>query len=50
MSFILDTCVVSELSKADPAPRVISWFNECPSELLYLSVLTLGELHCGIAR
>lgn len=50
MSFILDTCVVSELSKPDPAPWVISWFNECPSELLYLSVLTLGELHCGIAR
>jgi len=50
MSFILDTCVVSELSKTDPAPQVLSWFNECPSELLYLSVLTLGELQYGIAR
>ncbi len=50
MSFILDTCIVSELSKPNPAPRVISWLNQCPSELLYLSVLTLGELHYGIAR
>ena len=50
MSFILDTCVVSELSKPDPAPQVVSWFNDCPPELLYLSVLTLGELHYGIAR
>ena len=50
MSFILDTCVVSELSKQSPAPSVIRWLNGCPSELLYLSVLTLGELHYGISR
>jgi predicted nucleic acid-binding protein len=50
MSFILDTCVVSELSKPKPAFQVIEWFNHCPPELLYISVLTLGELHYGIAR
>jgi predicted nucleic acid-binding protein len=50
VSFILDTCVVSELSKPKPAPRVLEWFNQCPPGLLYLSVLTLGELHFGVAR
>lgn len=50
MSFILDTCVVSELSKPLPEPRVTSWLDGCPAELLYLSVLTLGELHYGISR
>ena len=50
MSYILDTCVVSELSKPEPAGSVLEWFDQCPSELLYLSVLTLGELHYGITK
>lgn len=50
MSFILDTCVVSELSRPVPEPCVKSWLERCPGELLYLSALTLGELHYGITR
>jgi len=50
VSFILDTCIVSELARPTPEPRVVAWLDGCPAELLYLSVLTLGELHYGIRR
>lgn len=50
MSFILDTCVVSELSRPSPDQGVTSWLDACPTELLYLSALTLGELQYGIRR
>jgi len=50
MSFILDTCAVSELSKSQPAPGVLEWFNQCSPELLHISALTVGELHYGVAK
>lgn len=46
---ILDTCVVSELVRRRPDPRVMSWFESVPDEVLFISALTLGELRKGIA-
>ncbi len=48
MSYLLDTNVVSELARARPEPRVLSWFAGVADEALYLSVLTLGELRNGV--
>ncbi|MEA3280893.1 MAG: type II toxin-antitoxin system VapC family toxin [Thermodesulfobacteriota bacterium] len=50
MSFILDTCAVSELSRQEPNPGVLAWFTSCPVNELYLSVLTVGDLRYGIDR
>ncbi|MGI9047325.1 MAG: type II toxin-antitoxin system VapC family toxin [Burkholderiales bacterium] len=50
MSWLLDTCVVSELVKAKPQPSVVAWLEECDEASLYLSVITLGELEKGIAK
>ncbi len=50
MNYLLDTCLVSELIKRKPEPRVVEWVRQHPEERLYLSVLTLGELQKGIAR
>ena len=50
MSFLLDTNVVSELAKARPNPRVITWLGSVPSTDLFLSVITLGELRKGIEQ
>lgn len=50
MSWLLDTCVLSELVKQAPAPSVVAWVDGCPEESLYLSVLTLGEIEKGVAR
>ena len=50
MNYLLDTCVVSELIKPKAERRVLEWVNGRPEHRLHLSVLTLGELHKGIAR
>jgi predicted nucleic acid-binding protein len=50
VSFLLDTCVLSELVKPAPAPSVVYWVRKQSEESFFLSVLTLGELHKGIAK
>jgi toxin FitB len=46
--FLLDTNIISELVKAKPEPRVTAWIENIDERLLYLSVLTLGEIRKGI--
>jgi toxin FitB len=48
--YLLDTCVVSELTRLHPAPGVVDWVRSQQEEHLFLSVLTLGELRRGIER
>lgn len=50
MSYLLDTCVISELAKPSPAAPVLEWLEREPEDRLFLSVLTLGELQKGIAK
>lgn len=50
MSYLLDTCVVSELIKKIPESAVIDWVLEQDEERLYLSVITLGEIQQGISQ
>ena len=45
--FLLDTNVISELVRPRPNPRVTHWLNSIDEELLFLSVLTLGEIRKG---
>jgi predicted nucleic acid-binding protein len=47
--FLLDTNVVSELVKPRPAQSVVKWVDSTDENLLFLSVLTLGEIRKGIA-
>lgn len=46
--FLLDTNVVSELMKPRPSHKVVSWVSATPEELMYLSVITIGEVRKGI--
>lgn len=50
MSFLLDTCVISELVKPQPDKNVVCWIDSVDEKRLFLSVLTLGELEKGIAK
>ncbi len=50
MSYLIDTNVISELVKTRPNQAVINWFESIPSDSLYLSVLTLGEIRKGIEK
>lgn len=47
--FLLDTNIISELIKPKPEPKVTAWIEAIEESLLYLSVLTLGEIRRGIA-
>ena len=47
--FLLDTNCVSELVRVRPEPRVMQWMDAADEGLLYLSVLTLGEIRKGLA-
>ena len=47
--FLLDTNGISELVRPRPEPRVTAWIDAIDESLLYLSVLTLGEIRRGIA-
>jgi predicted nucleic acid-binding protein len=46
--FLLDTNCISELVRPRPEPRVLKWFDSVDEGVLYLSVLTLGEIRKGL--
>lgn len=48
MSYLIDTCALSELIKPKPQPSVLEWFEATPSEALLVSALTLGEIRKGV--
>ncbi len=47
--FLLGTNVISELVRPRPNAEVLRWIGSADESLLYLSVLTLGEIRKGIA-
>ncbi len=50
MSYLIDTNVLSELRRKQPASSVVAWIQARPRPALYLSVLTLGEIRKGLER
>lgn len=48
--FLLDTNIISELVKPRPEANVTAWVEDTDESLLYLSVLTFGEIRRGIAN
>ena len=48
MTYLVDTNVLSELRRKNPAPAVLNWFSQRPAAALYLSVLTIGEIRKGV--
>ena len=50
MSYLIDTCCISELVKKKPNPNVLKWFAGQDEFSMYLSVITFGELRKGIEK
>lgn len=50
MSWLLDTCVISELVKPRPKTSVVAWIEGNGEDTMFLSVITIGELEKGISR
>lgn len=50
MKYLLDTCVISELVKPSPNLSVTAWIAATPSDDVFLSVITIGEIRKGIVK
>ncbi|MEY3880912.1 MAG: ribonuclease VapC [Pseudomonadota bacterium] len=50
MKYLLDTCVISELTKLQPNNHVLIWLQATQSENLFLSVINIGEIKKGIYK
>ena len=50
MTYLIDTCVLSECVKKTPDPLVAEWFNQQQPEQLYLSSITLAEIKKGLYK
>lgn len=46
---LLDTNVISELMRAEPAQAVLDWFGQHDAADLFISAVTEAELRAGIA-
>lgn len=46
--FLLDTNCISEFVSPQPERRVLDWLDATDERLLFLSVLTLGEIRKGV--
>lgn len=50
MTYLLGTCLTSELVAKQPNQRVVDWLDAQTPETLYLSVITIGEIAKGINK
>lgn len=50
MSYLIDTCCISELVKKKPNPNVVKWFADQDERSMFLSVITFVELRKGIEK
>jgi hypothetical protein len=50
MSFLLDTNAVSEWVKPRPNPGLIAWMESADEDRIFISVVSLAELHYGVER
>ena len=49
MQWLLDTCVVSELTRKTPSVSVVEWLKQHGAQAV-LTVVTIGEIQYGIER
>jgi predicted nucleic acid-binding protein len=50
MTYLLDTNVLSETRKRQPAAGLTDWIAATPPDRMHVSVLSLGEIEQGIAK
>ncbi|GAA5166581.1 type II toxin-antitoxin system VapC family toxin [Viridibacterium curvum] len=50
MNYLLDTNVLSEITRSQPDARVLAWMADQPLHRQWLSTLTLGEIRYGVEK
>jgi len=48
--YLIDTNVISEVVRKSPDKGVLNWLAGTTNELLFLSVLSIGEIRRGISK
>ena len=46
--FLLDTNIISAITKPAPAPSLLAWMAEQADEDLFISALTIAEIRRGV--
>lgn len=49
MKILLDTCILSELRRADCDKKLIKFINGIPDDNIFISVISVGEITKGIS-
>ena len=47
--YLIDTNVISELTKPSPSAAVMKWFATTPIQQIYISAVTLCEIELGLS-
>src|SRR5690625_4675875 len=50
MSYLIDTCCISEIVKKKPNPNVVKWYSDHDELAMLVSGRTFGELRKGIEK
>ncbi len=50
MSYLIDTCVISEFVKKKPNDHVRDWFNQQDETHTFISAISLAEIKKGIYK
>lgn len=50
MTYLLDTCLISEVVAKHPNQQVLDWLDAQVPETLYISIITIGEIAKGISK
>ena len=50
MSYLIDTCIISEFVKRKPNNHVRNWFNQQQETQLFISAISLAEIKKGIYK
>lgn len=46
--YLLDTNIISNVTRRDPSPALMAWMAEQTDEDLFISALTIGEIRRGL--
>jgi len=50
MSYLIDTCIISEFVKRKPNDQVRNWFNQQQETQLLISAISIAEIKKGIYK
>ncbi|WP_050897905.1 PIN domain-containing protein [Nitrospirillum viridazoti] len=50
MTYVVDTCVLSDLKRGSRHPELLSWWFATPPDQLLIPAVVISEIHYGIVR